>query len=69
MKKTSRAWLRFVSGLVLCLTAAIIALIDALIPRTGKVTLNITLLAGLFVMGLILALWGLIQLVRNKPSR
>lgn len=69
MKKPYEGMLLFATGLLLCLTAAILAIIDALIPRTGRITLNITLLVGLFVMGLILAWRGLSQLIRNRKDR
>lgn len=69
MKREHPDWLLFATGLLLCLTAAILAIIDALIPRTGEMTLNITLLAVLFVMGLILAVRGYLRLKRNKKDR
>ncbi|MFW5714664.1 MAG: hypothetical protein ACOCYU_08335 [Brevefilum sp.] len=69
MKKKTQNWLLFITGLVLCLTSALIGIIDALIPKTGQITLNITLLAAMFVMGLILAGRGLVQLIRNRKDR
>ncbi len=57
------------AGLVLCLTAAALAMIDALIPQTGIITLNITLLAGLFIMGVILAVRGYSRLIQNNKDR
>lgn len=69
MKKEHQHWLLFITGLILCLTAAVLAVVDALIPRNGGITLNITLLAVLFLMGLILAGRGLSRLIRSKKNR
>ena len=69
MNKKYKPWLLFIIGLLLCLTSAGLAIVDALSPRTGRITLNITLLAGLFVMGLILALRGLTKLIQNRKDR
>ena len=69
MNKKYIPWLLFITGLLLCLTAAVLAILDALSPRTGRITLNITLLAGLFVMGLILAWRGLSKLIQNRKDR
>ena len=68
MKNFRNGWLPFITGLTLCLTAAALGTIDALVPRTGRITLNITLLIGLFLMGLLLAVRGLSALIRNRKD-
>jgi len=69
MKKTHKGWLRLITGSVLCLTAAVLGLVDALIPQTERLTLNITLLAGLFTMGLILAVSGVLRVIRSRRDQ